>query len=270
MNHTGSGRAIQQFGSLLIDHDAHEVLLDGHPVPLTLAEFTLLATLAQSPRRAFTNEHLTGVLTGSDWVDDNHALQVTVSRLRTKLGESGRQPNRVINIHGYGYRFEPGSSPEVASALPIGIPKEQPDQESLVAFALVDFDCRIVWASDSIEQLLGWRPSDLEGRFTSDFIHAEEWHDLMTLRRNLTEGHAVAMVLRLRTASGKDTRMQVLARPLIGLDGTPFSFLDEFRPLPSDSATLATTPDVIHLRSRGYSRASVPAQNSRGIDSAVR
>ena len=98
-------------GSLIIDRDAREVTIDGQPINLTNAEFTLLTTLADSPRRAFRSEYLTEVLTDSEWVSEVHALQVTVSRLRRKLGESGTQPRRVITVHGYGYRMNPTRDP---------------------------------------------------------------------------------------------------------------------------------------------------------------
>ena len=150
-------------GSLVIDRDAREVTIDGQPINLTNAEFTLLITLAESPRRAFRSEYLTEVLTDSEWVSEVHALQVAVSRLRRKLGESGTQPRRVVTVHGYGYRYEPDKGPSLATAM---ASNEQPfplDPLTLSAFVVLDSDRKILWASDTFTPLLGWQPSDLQG-----------------------------------------------------------------------------------------------------------
>lgn len=101
-------RGARVFGSLTIDYEAREVTLDGSPVALTKTEFLLLAALAEVPRRAMTSADLMRAIWGTDWVDDVGALQVQISRLRAKLGESGSKPARITSVRGYGYRFDPG------------------------------------------------------------------------------------------------------------------------------------------------------------------
>lgn len=103
-------RGTRRFGSLTIDFDAREVTLDGAPLPLTKTEYLLLAALALVPRRAMTSEDLMRAIWGTDWVDDIGALQVQISRLRAKLGESGSQPGHITSVRGYGYRFDPGDA----------------------------------------------------------------------------------------------------------------------------------------------------------------
>ena len=100
----------QRFGALVIDRDAHEVTLDGTPVPLTKAEFALLSTLAANPRRALSGRDLLRAMWGSEWSADTTALQVHVSRLRAKLNENGSRPRHIVTVHGFGYRFEPEPS----------------------------------------------------------------------------------------------------------------------------------------------------------------
>lgn len=101
-------RGTRRFGSLTIDYDAREVLLDGIPVALTKTEYLLLIALAEVPRKAMTSADLMRAIWGTNWVDDVGALQVQVSRLRAKLGESGSKPSRITSVRGYGYRFDPG------------------------------------------------------------------------------------------------------------------------------------------------------------------
>ncbi len=49
---------IFNFGRLVIDPVAHEVLIEGQPFPFTTREFALLCFLAEHPRQVFTREQL--------------------------------------------------------------------------------------------------------------------------------------------------------------------------------------------------------------------
>ncbi len=237
-------RPSQQFGSLFIDHEAHEVCLSGHPIHLTLSEFILLTTLAEYPRRAFSNEYLTRILTRSDWVDETHALQATVSRLRRKLGESGRQQHRVLTVRSYGYRFEPGPAPELASGFTATEPTSLCEHESVSAFAMVDLDFRIAWASASVEQILEWHAGDLQGKVLDDLVHADDLHYVMAFRSALNQGHEAKMTFRLRTASGDYKRMQAAARPSFSSLGVLTSYMSEFRFESKDGASAIEVPPL--------------------------
>lgn len=46
---------------------------------------------------------------GGEWQADTTPLQVHISRLRAKLGESGSSPSRIVSVRGFGYRFDPGA-----------------------------------------------------------------------------------------------------------------------------------------------------------------
>lgn len=244
MNRTAINRSTQQFGSLRIDHEAHEVSLDGHPIHLTLSEFILLTTLAESPRRAFSNEYLTQILTRSDWVNENHALQVTVSRLRRKLGESGRQPRRVVTVHGYGYRFEPDAAPDLAVVHAADEMSLSSDPALQSAFILAALDRTILWASDSMKHLLGWQPTELQGKVLYELIHADDTPVASEARTDLDAGFPSAMVLHFQTASGDYRLVEALARPIIGSDGATISFLGEYRPATSG---MLLNPEPIRL-----------------------
>lgn len=241
INHQGTG-------SLVIDREAHEVTMDGQPVHLTKAEFTLLATLANSPRRAFSSEHLTRVLTNSEWVAETHGLHVTVSRLRRKLGESGTRPRRVVTVHGYGYRYEPEPTPDLAAALASNAQPTSVEHATKAAFTVVALDRTILWASDSFAQLLGWQPSDLQGIVLYELIHPDDRPHAMAAREDLNAGLASAFLFHLRTATGEYRLLEAIARPIIGPDGHTVSFLGEYRPATQAQTSATADLDPIHLR----------------------
>lgn len=103
------------FGDLVIDHDARRVTLGGTPVHLTRTEYDLLALLARSPNRVVTRSQILRNLWGSSWIGSSPALDVHVSRLRGRLGESGARPRFIHSIRGTGLLFAPDPDPPGAS-----------------------------------------------------------------------------------------------------------------------------------------------------------
>jgi DNA-binding response OmpR family regulator len=101
-----SQRDTRDFGRLVIDPSAREVLVDGGEVELTRIEFDILELLSGSPRRTFTREQLLSHVWG-DWFGDDHVIEVHVGKLRKKLGESASRPRHIRTLRGVGYRFEP-------------------------------------------------------------------------------------------------------------------------------------------------------------------
>jgi DNA-binding winged helix-turn-helix (wHTH) protein len=142
--------------SVVIDHDARKVTVGGNTIDLTRVEYELLSMLAEHPKRAFSREQLTQVISRSEWAGDTHALDSQISRLRSKLGESGIAPRLIITVHGYGYRYEPDTSPDLAAAMASNAQPSPLDASLSHAFAILALDRTILWASDSFTQLLGW------------------------------------------------------------------------------------------------------------------
>jgi DNA-binding response OmpR family regulator len=96
--------AILDFGRLAIDVRAHEVRVDGKPVPFTAREFELLQILAENPRQVFTREQLYERFWGA--YGDRHTLTVHIGRLREKIEEDPAHPAHIVTVWGVGYRFE--------------------------------------------------------------------------------------------------------------------------------------------------------------------
>ena len=94
---------------LSVDLAAHEVVLGGQPLSLTLREYDLLAFLMQHPRQAFSREELLRRVWGWEYADHS-TVTVHVRRLREKVEADPRHPTRVITVFGVGYRFEPADA----------------------------------------------------------------------------------------------------------------------------------------------------------------
>jgi len=92
------------FGRVVIDLRAREVLVEGAPVALTAREFELLQLLAEHPRQVFTRDRIFERLWGP--YGDRHTVTVHVGRLREKLEVDPGHPELIVTVWGVGYRFE--------------------------------------------------------------------------------------------------------------------------------------------------------------------
>ncbi len=103
----GLQRSPADFGDLVIDYPARKVTLNGDPVQLTRTEYDLLALLAQAPNRVVSRPAALRALWDTSWLGSSPALDVHVSRLRRKLGESGARPRYIHSVRGSGLIFVP-------------------------------------------------------------------------------------------------------------------------------------------------------------------
>ena len=95
-------------GSLLIDHDAREVLVDDQAIMLTLREYELLRVLATHPQRVYTREALVAILGSAQRGAGMRGIDVHVRRLRMKLGPD--LCGCIRTVRGVGYAFSPAAT----------------------------------------------------------------------------------------------------------------------------------------------------------------
>ena len=95
-------------GSLTVDPESREVLVDEEPVDLTRTEFDLLAAMIARPKAALTRRQLIDAVWGPGWFGDEHVVDVHVGHLRTKLGDDASEPRFVRTVRGVGYGMGPG------------------------------------------------------------------------------------------------------------------------------------------------------------------
>ncbi len=92
-------------GRLTIDTNTHRAFLDGKELELTRAEFVILSILLRNPYRVLDRDRIFNELKGLDCDVFNRTVDVTVSRLRTKLGDDPKFPLFIKTVWGEGYMF---------------------------------------------------------------------------------------------------------------------------------------------------------------------
>ncbi len=92
-----SGRALHT-GALLIEFTARRVLVDGREVPLTTAEFDLLALLADRCGEVVSRDELYQELRGLPYDGVDRSIDLRVSRVRAKLGDASELLKSVRSV----------------------------------------------------------------------------------------------------------------------------------------------------------------------------
>jgi len=96
---------ILNFESLEINKLKEEVVLDGNTVSLSTSEFEALLLFANNSNKVLDREFLVENLRGITWQTYDRSVDVLVSRLRNKLGETPARTRFIKTIHGVGYKF---------------------------------------------------------------------------------------------------------------------------------------------------------------------
>jgi len=78
---------------------------DGREVPFSHAEGEVLRLFLESPKRLISRAQMQESLGGTAGDSFDRAMDVRISRLRTKLGEDPRNPRLIKTIYGAGYIF---------------------------------------------------------------------------------------------------------------------------------------------------------------------
>jgi DNA-binding response OmpR family regulator len=100
-------------GGLTIDPLARQVSLDGSPIDLSRKEFDLLLALAQRVGEVVTKRELLADVWRQSYGGGDRTVDVHLSWLRRKLGETAADPRYLHSVRGVGVRLaapdgEPG------------------------------------------------------------------------------------------------------------------------------------------------------------------
>ena len=98
-------RSVLEFEGLRIDPATRTVIADGAPVELTTMEYELLLLMASNPGRDFSRDDILAALRGIDAAILTRSVDILVSRLRAKIGDTTRPGRLIHTVWGRGYRF---------------------------------------------------------------------------------------------------------------------------------------------------------------------
>jgi len=90
-------------GELTINAMRCQVSYEGNPIPLTASEFRLLHFLAAHPGQVFSRSELIDGALGREISVVDRTIDVHVTGIRKKLGDSGEW---IETVRGFGYRFK--------------------------------------------------------------------------------------------------------------------------------------------------------------------
>lgn len=89
-------------GSFAMDADEYAATLDGQEISLTKREFLILYKLLSYPRKTFTRQQLMDEFWDPDTETAPRAVDVYMTKLRSKLAEC--QDFEIRTVHGLGYK----------------------------------------------------------------------------------------------------------------------------------------------------------------------
>jgi len=81
----------------------HLVGADGVAVPLSTGEFRLLHALAENANRVLSRDRLMDALSGREAGPFDRSVDVMISRLRRRLNDDAREPQRIKTVRNEGY-----------------------------------------------------------------------------------------------------------------------------------------------------------------------
>jgi adenylate cyclase len=116
------------FAGLVLDIGAH-TLTDpaGSDVPLTPAEFNLLAAFVRGAGRVLSRDHLMQAMAGRESDAFDRSVDVLVGRLRRKIEPDPKNPRLIVTVPAVGYKF----AERLASDGMAGRLQPEPDRPSL-------------------------------------------------------------------------------------------------------------------------------------------
>lgn len=94
-----------RYKGLTVDLDRRSAELDGAVLDLTTMEYQLLALFAANPGQTYTRDEILNELRGIDAQLFSRSVDILVSRLRQKLGDTSKQARFIKTVWGTGYAF---------------------------------------------------------------------------------------------------------------------------------------------------------------------
>ena len=91
------------YGGIVLDKNAHSVLVDSSEIELSYKEFELLSFFMENKGLALSRDRILDSVWNYDYFGDARTVDTHVKKLRAKLGDKG---DLIKTIWGMGYKFE--------------------------------------------------------------------------------------------------------------------------------------------------------------------
>ena len=87
-------------GAFTVDNENSLIMTDGRPLELTRKEYDILSLLIRNEGKIFPRHEILARVWGNDVIVTDRTVDVTIARIRKKLGDRG---SMIKNKSGYGY-----------------------------------------------------------------------------------------------------------------------------------------------------------------------
>mgnify|MGYP001213408393 FL=1 len=87
-------------GAFTVDNENSLIMTDGRPLELTRKEYEILSLLIRNEGKIFPRHEILARVWGNDVIVTDRTVDVTIARIRKKLGDRG---SMIKNKSGYGY-----------------------------------------------------------------------------------------------------------------------------------------------------------------------
>jgi DNA-binding response OmpR family regulator len=94
-------------GDITLNPLAHTVTIAGQPLELTHREFDVLHTLLIHAGQVLSTQDLLTNVWGAEYVGEPQVVYVHIRWLREKIETTPEKPERIVTVHGVGYKLIP-------------------------------------------------------------------------------------------------------------------------------------------------------------------
>jgi two-component system response regulator BaeR len=96
-------------GSISLDDETHQVMIDKQVLNLTPNEFGLLKIMMSHPNRVFTRNELINQVQGYDFEGYDRTIDSHIKNLRKKIAQKLPGQEIICTVYGVGYKFSASS-----------------------------------------------------------------------------------------------------------------------------------------------------------------
>lgn len=93
-------------GEILVQLDAHEVMVRGERIELTPKQYELLIYMMQHTGKTLSREVLLNAVWDYEYVAETRIVDVHIGNLREKIEKDSKNPSYFKTVRGFGYKFE--------------------------------------------------------------------------------------------------------------------------------------------------------------------
>lgn len=92
-------------GNFILNIKSRTLSKDGENIDLTQVEFQLMELLLKNKNKAMTRLEILSKVWGDNFFGDEKLVDVNIRRLRMKVEDDASNPERIVTVWGYGYKW---------------------------------------------------------------------------------------------------------------------------------------------------------------------